>query len=384
MPVAVALARTAAAAARVVGRSAAAAGLARARSRRPLAGLPRLPLRLALHVRELELAGRLGQPAPARRARRASGRRTRGRLSAASVVPVVALAARCGVRSRTSSSGSSASRSASRRSVGAACSRRVGTVRSWQVVRAGAWAGASPQLVQAAHPLHDGARVFVARRVLLLRGARSRTPAATSSRSRRSSPPWPPSGSSRRSARIGGALLAVADRDRRRCHRALRARVSRRLPRARTRGWRRRGGSSPTCRRGRGSRTSTGTTRSRWAAMRSATAARSSRSSTPMMRRNCESFTTHSGRRTTTSSARRGRGAAIGRLPDRFPLMVRFYDNLFAGRLGFERGRLVPRRSPARGRRARRPGGRGGVLGLRPPARADLPARATADVRRVP
>jgi hypothetical protein len=27
---------------------------------------------------------------------------------------------------------------------------------------------------------------------------------------------------------------------------------------------------------------------------------------------------------------------SIGRLPDRFPLMVRFYDNLFAGRLGFE------------------------------------------------
>ena len=53
------------------------------------------------------------------------------------------------------------------------------------------------------------------------------------------------------------------------------------------------------------------------------------------------------------SSVRRPRGAdyyvlssprawrTIGRLPEQFPLMPRFYDDLFAGKLGFTRGRLV-------------------------------------------
>ena len=58
----------------------------------------------------------------------------------------------------------------------------------------------------------------------------------------------------------------------------------------------------------------------------------------------------------------------IGRLPDRFPLMTRFYGSCSRGSSA-SASRLVHERAGAARRPARRLFGRGGVLGLRPSAR---------------
>ena len=125
-----------------------------------------------------------------------------------------------------------------------------------------------------------------------------------------------------------------------------------------------------TCPRVRGSPTSTGTTRCPVGGLaagytlvdRPGLRAGRRDEAAQAVRRRCREPTT-----TSLSSPRAWR--TIGRLPDRYPLMVRYYERAVRRAARLRAGRVVLVASRDCRRRARRPRRRGGVLGLRPSAR---------------